>query len=296
MSEPDTTSPVLLVAGGSRVDAGKTTFSAGLIAALTERIGDALGVKPRAGNDYWYDHDDYRAATGSGRLYGKDARRLAAASSAALEAQTDPSAPESINPIHRLWRPTPGRTGILGESGRTVLCDRVTTAAGPAFVVNGVAEAAGLLPSDLVERLPLSNATRVGDVAEFNEVMAATHLPALDRLAAQVAAVSVPVVIESYADIAGPLPLDGPVDLDAVAIVDPGRVRIYTGDRYENARRVASGSPREGSREELTDVVTELIEPTATLPLPAVDSDERRSPERIATRYSSAYDALLEAA
>jgi len=51
---------VILVAGGARVDAGKTTFSTGLVADLAARAGDAVGVKPRAGNDYWYDHDDYR--------------------------------------------------------------------------------------------------------------------------------------------------------------------------------------------------------------------------------------------
>ncbi len=38
----------LLVAGGDRVDAGKTTFSTGLLART-----DAVGFKPRAGNDYW---------------------------------------------------------------------------------------------------------------------------------------------------------------------------------------------------------------------------------------------------
>ena len=54
----------LLVAGDARVDAGKTTFAAGLLAA----IDGAVGFKPRAGNDYWYDHDDAAAALDSGRL------------------------------------------------------------------------------------------------------------------------------------------------------------------------------------------------------------------------------------
>ncbi|MEF8791499.1 MAG: ATPase, partial [Haloarculaceae archaeon] len=63
----------LLVAGADRVDAGKTTFSTGLV----HETG-ATGYKPRAGNDYWFDHDDYRRAVDAGRLYGKDARRLAA--------------------------------------------------------------------------------------------------------------------------------------------------------------------------------------------------------------------------
>ena len=62
----------LLVAGADRVDAGKTTFSTGLVAHT-----GAHGFKPRAGNNYWFDQDDYLKATRDGRLYGKDARRLA---------------------------------------------------------------------------------------------------------------------------------------------------------------------------------------------------------------------------
>ena len=292
--------PVILVAGGARVDAGKTTFSTGLVASLAGRAGDAVGVKPRAGNDYWYDHDDFRIASDAGRLYGKDARRLAAASTRPLAAVggRDPPeaiAPESINPVHRLWRPTPDRTGMLGDADRTFLCDRVTTEDGSRFVVNGAAEAAGLLPDGLADRLPLGAATRVDDVAAFNDVMAADYLPSFDRLAARVAATAVPVVVESYADIAAPLPRDGPVEPDAVAVVDPGRARVYAGDRYAKARAVASGSPREGTMEEHTGTVAEMIEPLATVDLPALSGDERGDPDRVAERYEPAYEAVVDA-
>jgi predicted P-loop ATPase/GTPase len=292
--------PTYLVAGGARVDAGKTTFSAGLVAHLAERAGDAVGVKPRAGNDFWFDHDDYRVATDAGRLYGKDARTLAAANTRTLPAadgdSPSPSAvtPESVNPVHRLWRPTPGRTGMLGDAGRTFLCDRVATDSGTRFVVNGAAEDAGLLPDALTERLPLADATRVRDVPAFNEVMAEAHLPAIERLAARVARTPVPVVVESYADVAGTLPRDGPVAPDAVAVVDPGRVRVYAGDRYAKARAVAAGSPREGTREEHVDAVTEMIEPLATASLPALPGDVRGDPDRIAAAYGPAYATLTE--
>ena len=300
MSREQPDAPVVLVAGGARVDAGKTTFSTGLVASLAARAGDAVGVKPRAGNDYWYDHDDYRIASESGRLYGKDARRLAAASTrplAGVEGQGLPEAitPESINPVHRLWRPTPGRTGMLGDEGRTFLCDRVTTEDGTRFVVNAAAEEAGLLPDGLTDDLPLGEAARVGDVGAFNEVMAADYLPAFDRLAARVAATRVPVVVESYADIAGPLPRDGPAEPDAVAVVDPGRARIYAGDRYAKARAVASGSPREGAMEEHTGTVTEMIDPLSTVDLPALSGDERGNPSRVRGRYADAYKTLLGA-
>src|SRR6056297_2933265 len=119
----------LLVAGGDRVDAGKTTFTTGLLALL-----GAVGFKPRAGNDYWFDHDDYRRAVEEGRLYGKDAKRLAAASSDACG--TD-FAPEELNPVHRLWRPSPGpNTGLVGQSHREFVLDRV----GESFVVNAHAD------------------------------------------------------------------------------------------------------------------------------------------------------------
>lgn len=291
---------MLLVAGGDRVDAGKTTFSTGLVASLAERVGDAVGVKPRAGNDHWFDHDGYRIATDSARLYGKDARRLAAASTRPLAARREAAAsesvtPELINPVHRLWKPTPGRTGMLGDTGRTFLCDRVTAPSGSRFVVNGAAEAAGLLPEGLAERLPLADATRVDDVAAFNDVMAAEYLPAFHRLAERIAATPVPVVVESYANVAGPLSRDGPVEPDAVAVVEPGRVRIYAGDRYAKARAVASGSPREGTMEEHTGTVTEMIEPLSTVALPALSGDERGEPSRVAERYEPAYEALFEA-
>lgn len=316
--------PVLLVAGGARVDAGKTTYSTGLVRALADRVGDAVGVKPRAGNDVWFDHDDYRIATEAGRLYGKDARRLAAASTRPLVGGPTVITPESINPVHRLWRPTPDRTGMLGDADRTFVCDRVTvppadsdhtpvdshppidnntTAGDPdaphtRFVVNGAAESAELLPDGLTDRLPLADATRVEAVAEFNDVMAATYLPAFDRLTEQVSATAasgVPVVVESYADIAGPLPRDGPVEPDAVAVVDPSRVRIYAGDRYAKGRAVASGSPREGTREEHTGAVTAMIDPLATVDLPALGGDKRGDPDRVATAYAPAYEALFEA-
>ncbi len=297
---------VVLVAGGDRVDAGKTTFSTGLVAFLAARTGDAVGVKPRAGNDHWFDHDDYRIATDSGRLYGKDARRLAAVSTRSLASDAESGTPasitpESINPVHRLWRPTPGRTGMLGDTDRTFLCDRVTTSAagavgdGSRFVVNGAAEDDGLLPDELTERLPLRDAPRVDDVAAFNDVMAADYLPAFDRLAERIETTPVPVVVESYANVADPLPRGESVRPDAVAVVDPSRARVYAGDRYAKAREVASGSAREGALEEHTETVTEMIEPLSTTTLPALSSDERGAPDRVAERYEPAYTALVEA-
>ena len=271
----------LLVAGDARVDAGKTTFAAGLLAALD----GAVGFKPRAGNDYWYDHDDAVAALSDGRLYGKDVATLAAAGDTDLQE-------EQLNPVHRLWRPTPDRTGMLGEAGRTFLVDRVTTPDGPSFVVNGVAERKGLLPDPVAKSLPLDDALRVEGVERFNDVMAERYLPAFERVTEWIAETT-PGVVESYADIA--LPVTG-IGFDAVAVVAPTRVRLYDGSRYLKADEVASGSRREGQLDERVDRVTEMIEPVSTHTLQPLNSDERDDPTRVADAYADVYESLLDVA
>lgn len=259
----------LLVVGADRVDAGKTTFAVGLLA----RLG-ATGFKPRAGNDYWFDHGDYRAAVAEGRLYGKDARRLADASAIDVT-------PEAINPIHRLWRPAPGGDGFLGRADRTFVLDRV----GDRYVVNAEAE----IPHSAREALPLDDAPRVSSVDELNRAIRAHHLPVLDELRERIEATE-PTVVESYGDVARPL---RDLAVERVAVVEPGRVRVYDGDRYDTACEVATGSPLDGQLEERVDEVVEPIEPVATVTLPPLTPDERSDPEAIAEAYAAAYDALV---
>lgn len=266
----------LLVAGNTRVDAGKTTFSAGLL----NHIG-GTGFKPRAGNDYWYDHDDYRHATTAGRLYGKDARRLAAASA------TDQQ-PEALNPIHRLWQPSPGpNEGLLGRTDREFVVDRIG-ADDPTYVVNDTVE----LPASATSRLSLESALRVASLEAFNDVMSRLHLPVLERIDDRIEAAD-RAVIESYGAIARPLT---GLEPDAVAVVEPGLVRIYGGTRYAKACTVASGSAREGRLEVPVDRVLDLIEPKARMELPPLDSETRAEPDGIATAYAPAYDALCTTA
>lgn len=258
----------LLVAGADRVDAGKTTFSVGLLARLR-----GTGFKPRAGNDYWFDYDDYRTAVAEGRLYGKDARRLAAASA-------EDVAPEAINPVHRLWRPAPGNGGFLGRADRTFVLDRV----GEAFVVNAEAP----VPSSAAEALPLEDAPRVASVDGLNRVTREYHLPALDALRERIEATE-SAVVESYGDVARPL---RGLAVDRVAVVEPERVRVYDGDRYDTACEVATGSPLDGQLEERVSDVVEPIEPIATASLPPLTPAERADPDAIADAYVEAYDAL----
>lgn len=263
----------LLVAGATRVDAGKTTFSTGLLA----RVG-GVGFKPRAGNDHWHDHGDVRRALTDGRLYGKDARRLAAASAGGHD-------PEAINPVHRLWRPSPAAgTGLLGREDREFLVDRV----GDEYVLNGTVE----LPGTVRDALPVDDATVVEDLEAANRVMADRHVPAVEGLADVVAAADRSVV-ESYADVA--VPLSG-VDYDAVAVVEPRRVRVYDGERFERAGEVAGGGARRGRLETSVGDVLGLVEPAATTPLPALPGEERTDPSAVADAYGAAYDAVLATA
>jgi predicted P-loop ATPase/GTPase len=272
----------LLVAGGDAVDAGKTTFAVGLLAHLRRAAAATpRGFKPRAGNDYWFDHDDVLGALDGQRLYGKDARRLAGAEGSDRQ-------PEALNPLHRLWRPTPDQTGMLGAADRIFLIDRLRTVEGERFVVNGTAE----LPGPVREALPLSKATQVESIAEFNDLMAEQYLPAFERLAAAVREAPLPVV-ESYGDIALPL---SDVEFDAVAVVDPGRVQVFDGRRWLRSCEVASGSPQEGQLEERTDDVIELTDPVARVSLPALPSEARSDPAAIADAYADAYVELLAAA
>ncbi|MWG35970.1 ATPase [Halomarina oriensis] len=262
----------LLVAGGSQVDAGKTTFAAGLaVHAATP------AYKPRAGNDYWFDHDDVRHSVADGRLYGKDVRTLAT---------LDDAPPELRNPVHRLWTPAPGTgTGVLGRTDRAFLCDRVTVDGESEFVVNGTVD----LPPMLREFLPLEDATRVSSLDEFNDVMADRHRAAFDGVAERVAAEG-DVVVESYADIARPLDGFAP---DAVAVVEPARLRVFDGARYAKACEVASGSAHEGRLEERVENVLEYLDPLERRALEPLADEVRSDPAAVATAYADHYDALL---
>ncbi|QCC60436.1 ATPase [Natrinema thermotolerans] len=272
---------ILLVVGADRVDAGKTTFSAGLL----ERTG-AVGYKPRAGNDFWFDHDDCRRALADGRLYGKDAARLSAAGGRERP-------PERLNPVHRLWRPAPdGGTGLLGRSDREFVIDRIgRDPDDPLFVRNATAD----VPDRVAEALPLSDAVPVETVDEFNALAEREYVPAFERLAAEIEATEV-AVVESYSDIALPLDSLEPASIAAVAAVEPGRVRLYPGDRYCRACEVASSSPRDGAVEKRVPDVLEYLDPLERVRLPALGGDERDDSARIARAYADAYDALLDAA
>lgn len=258
-----------LVSGSVPRGAGKTTFSLGLV----ERLG-AVGYKPRSAFNWWHHHDPYREAVDRGRLYGRDARRLAAASPGERE-------PESINAIHRLWRPLPlPERGLLGREGEAFALDRV----GSEYVVNKTAE----VPALARETLPLSDAYRIDSVDALDALVTELHEPALAALASDVRDRDA-AVVESYADVA--VPVDA--SFDRVAVVEPTRVRIYDGERYLRAREAAGPSPRAGRLETPVGEVAGMLDPLERVALPPLSDAERDDPARIADAYAPAYDALL---
>jgi predicted P-loop ATPase/GTPase len=259
----------LLVAGAKRVDAGKTTIATGLVAHTR-----AVGFKPRAGNDYWFDHDDCRAALDAGRLYGKDARRLAGASPGRFE-------PEDLNPIHRLWRPAPGPgTGLLGKPDLEFLVDRI----GDTYVINGTVE----VPDPVRAGLDLDGATVVESVEALNDATEALHLPAQRELTAAVDRTD-RAVVESYGDVA--LPSAG-FEPDAVVVVEPRRLRCYEGDRYVKACDVAPRGRRDGTLEQRVDAVVDLLEPAWSRSTAPLAAETRADPAAVANAYDDAFEAI----
>lgn len=259
----------VLVAGDRQVDAGKTTFALG----LAERL-DAVAFKPRAANDLWFDYEAVRSVVGNGRLVGRDARRLAAGN-------PEPWAAERINPIHRLWRPSPGGDpGLLGRANREFLVDRV----GDRFVVNGRVE----LPTILTRHLPLEGAHEVTSLDELNRVMADRHLPALADLRERLLELD-RVVVESYGDVAKPIE---DVPIDVAAVVEPGRVRYYRGDRFLRACEAVGSSPREGRLEPVVGEVVEPLDPLERRSLRPIPGAKAADPGAVAGAYEEAYDAL----
>ena len=260
----------ILVAGSDRVDAGKTTFTVGLLAHQ-----DAVGFKPRAGNDFWFDHDDAMRALSDGRLYGKDANRLA-------DASAGNHVPEDMNPVHRLWRPAPGKgNGLLGQSRREFLVDRV----GDGFVVNGTVS----LPESVRENLPLSDAVVVDSLKKLNDQTERRYLPHFRALAERIRTED-RAVVESYSDIALPI---RDIEFEAVAVVEPRRVRVYDGARYAKACKVADSSVHDGTMEKRVEDVVSLLDPAETMTLEPLAKEERNDPEKIASVYGDAYEAFL---
>ncbi|MFB6187723.1 MAG: ATPase, partial [Halobacteriaceae archaeon] len=231
---------------------------------------DATGFKPRAGNDYWHDYDDFRDASQEGRLYGKDAKKIAKVSNASVT-------PEEINPIHRLWQPlhTPKNT-VLGEPGREFLLDRV----GQQLVVNENAS----MPQEVTDTFNFDSCISVASLQELESVVESRYLEALNALGTTIRQTS-PAVIESYEDIARPI---RDIDIDVVAVVESGSIQLFEGERYQQACSVLHSRGR-GLLEKRVGDIIDALDPVATYQLTPISQSKRNSPSAIANTYQDTY-------
>lgn len=262
----------VLVAGGRQVDSGKTTFTRGLHAAT-----GVAAYKPRAANDRWTHYEFYCRALEEGILYGKDARRLAADQDHTLTIET-------LNPIHRLWQPARDGDGLLDMPNQEFVLDR----AGDSYIVNGTVE----LPEALTAALPLADAPRVTSLDELNRHVANRHAAALAGLCDHLARGD-PAIVESYSDIASPLP---ETSIDLAAVVEPERVRLYAGDRYADACAAVPTRPREGVMEPVASRAIQELSPLASHPLPPLREATRSTPVEIARAYREPYETVVRLA
>ncbi|MEA3488556.1 MAG: hypothetical protein U9R10_04810 [Euryarchaeota archaeon] len=249
----------ILIVGLKGQDAGKTTFALALLAYLREKGHNACAFKPRAGNNVWYDFDIVHDALSQGRLYGKDATRLKAASE--FRAADDPLSEECINPIHRLWMEPPRINSLSQIPG--FIIDRVTLwtkdGARTLVVENETLPAMYKCSDTLIAQLR-ANASEIYHVRDLNTLNKLTeeyYDLAIELAYKKVVAQHDCVVIESYSDIA--LPCKGLNNLDAVIGVKPGRISAFDPRKYLAAVQIAAATY---SQEELpTARIIELLKP-----------------------------------
>lgn len=263
----------VLIAGLKEKDAGKTSLALALLAYLREKGFNACGFKPKAGNSVWYDYDIVHEALSQGKLYGKDAKLLKAASAFGSMADTAMEE-EFINPIHRLWAEPP-LVAIITQIPYFIL-DRVTL-----WFKEGVRNFVVENESLPVEyrcndadfenlRAKASGIYRVRDLNTLNVLTEEYYDLAIELAYKRMVEQHEYVIIESYSDIA--LPWKGLKDLDAVFGVKPGHISVYDPDKYLTAVQLSASTY---SKEELaTSRIVDLVKPIKEVRVPPFRTEE----------------------
>lgn len=249
----------VLVAGLKEQDAGKTTLALALLAYFREQGFNACGFKPRAGNSVWYDYDVVHNALSQGRLYGKDATRLKAASE--FGSASGSVMEEFINPIHRLWA-EPSRVDPISQIPYFIV-DRITLwfeEGVQNLVIENEALPAEYKCNDAIFRILRTKASSVyhaRDLNMLNKLTGDYYDLAVELAYRKMVEQYDCVVIESYSDIA--LPWKGLNDLDAVIGIRPGLISVFDPKKYLTAVQLAASTY---SQEELaTSKIIELLKP-----------------------------------
>ena len=264
----------ILIVGLKEKDAGKTSLALALLAYLREKGFNACGFKPRAGNSVWYDYDVVHEALSQGRLYGKDAKLLKAASASRSVVGAANLIEEFINPLHRLWA-EPSLIDPITQIPYFII-DRVTLWF-KEEVRNLVVENEALpveyrYDDTLFEKLraKASGIYHVRDLYTLNTLTEEYYDPAVELAYKRMVEQHDYVVIESYSDIA--LPWKGIKDLNAVIGVKPGQISVYEPEKYMAAVQLSVSTY---SQEELaTSRIAELVKPIKELKVPPFRSEE----------------------
>ncbi|PXF53992.1 MAG: hypothetical protein C4B56_00905 [Candidatus Methanophagaceae archaeon] len=265
----------ILIVGLKELDAGKTSLACAMLDYFRARGYSVCGFKPRAGNSIWYDYDVVQEALSRGRLYGKDAKMLKLAStpcsvSGALEE-------EFVNPFHRLWTEPPHIDPVTRIP--YFIIDRVTlwrkSEATNLVVVNDALPTEYRYDEALFNDL-CSGASRIFHVHDLNTLNKLTS-EYYNRAAEQAFMLMCReyelIVIESYSDVALPLPYSTLKDVDAVIGIKPGKIFVFEPEKYLTAVQLEA-SIRIQAEEPPTSEIVELLKPVREIRVPPLRSDE----------------------
>lgn len=237
--------PLVLVIGMLDTDSGKTVMAYSIARLLASEGFRVAPIKPLGATDLWRSPWVLREIEERGLVVLGDAVVLSQAVGDSLEI-------EEINPLalvlappdpERLgWSWTP-YSGLLGDSVRRAVLARLTACTGSdratLHVVNvkALGRAPGGLSSrltDIIERLRPE--PQRGDDSSISRIL--SSLAAIESCVLRALSSSEVGVMESYSDIAVPIPFA--LNSDLVVTVTPGKAGIIPGDRYRSAVQVLS--------------------------------------------------------
>jgi len=265
----------ILIVGLKELDAGKTSLACAMLDYFRARGYSVCGFKPRAGNSIWYDYDVVQEALSRGRLYGKDAKMLKLAStpgsvSGALEE-------EFVNPFHRLWTEPPHIDPVTRIPYFVI--DRVTlwrkSEATNLVVVNDALPTEYRYDETLFTELcaGASRIFHVHDLNTLNKLTSEYYNRAAEQAFMLMRREYDLIVIESYSDVALPLPYSTLKDVDAVIGIKPGKISVFEPEKYLTAVQLEA-SIRIRAEELSTSEVIELLKPVKEIRVPPLVSDE----------------------
>ncbi len=251
--------------------AGKTTTTIGLYPHFSE-LGEVSLFKPFAANDYWYDYPIVSEAVEKDRIHGKDAKLLS---------ELIDFSPREINPIHRLWAPS----SVIGEGldirreKKSLILDRVWTSEKGLILLKNSKIA---VPQELEDLFSFAEEIlEFSSVEELNEYMESLHLEAVDKSYEKFKDGDF-LITESYSDIAKP----GPINFDLVITVEPGRVYLSDGERFDEAYEIISKRWKKHGQEIKTEKVLEMLKPEIIEISPVCSKGETRE------NYQELFDNL----